>query len=178
MANLLATGGCMALAVLLVGCATPSSCGLGGEKVVIPASDTSPPSVSVDFVMPDGKTVSLHSPGGTQSVAATRSGIVTIVASVQDGQGVKDVQIWASERRCEIDGDSRSCSAPVRSNVPSASSPDGGRIGDAACNIRRTSHNVQIGKNDRIDLSQQVEISGLNFGGQLTQLGTITIRVR
>lgn len=58
MANLLATGGCMALAVLLVGCATPSSCGLGGEKVVIAASDSSPPSVSVDFVMPDGKTVS------------------------------------------------------------------------------------------------------------------------
>ena len=164
----------------LSACNTPpsgSACAIG-QPVTIPSSDSSPPAVAVDFFLPDGRTISMTSGSPAQIITSASSGTVTVIAKATVPQGSQDVQVWAGERRCTSSAGTTSCSGPGLLGAPSASNPNTGTPGMAACTERLVSHNVQILNNSTRDISQEISIVGKNFAGQQTTLGIFTLRAQ
>ena len=166
-------------ALALAGCTSspPRPCGIG-QPVTISASDTSSPSVVVDFFLPDGRTVSFPSAGTPSTVTSNSSGRVTVIAKTTDPEGAQDAQIWAAAKSCTTLGGSTSCSGPGLLGAPSASNPDARTAGMTGCTERLVQHNLQVFRDPTRDVSQEVTVYGKNFAGQQTQLGTFVLRAQ
>lgn len=156
---------------------TGSTC-IIGQPVTIPTTDSSPPSVAVDFFLPDGRTVSFPPGAATQLVSSNSNGLVTVIAKATDPQGSQDIQVWAAERSCTSSGNTTTCAGPGLLGAPSASNPNPGTAGMTACTEILTKHNIRVFKDPTRDISQEVTIVGRNFAGQQTTLGTFTLRAQ
>src|SRR6185436_19742764 len=69
-----------------------------GQEIVIPSADTSPPTVLMDFHLPNGNTITITSASPPRTrIDVPPGGRVTVIANAKDDEGVKDVQIWAAK---------------------------------------------------------------------------------
>ena len=165
---------------MLYGCPpNPSgnSC-FSGAAVTIPATDATPPAMTLDVHLPDGKLVTLV-PGssGTADVTSASGGTVTLIAKATDPEGVRDVQLWVQDENCHV-GQPQSCSGPGLGGAPSATNPDTQGTGATGCTERVVTENVQIGSNGSRFLSQQVFAKGVNFGGGTTDTQLANVGVK
>ena len=115
------------LVAVVSGCVTPPSPCFVGREAMIPAGDTTAPTVVIDIHMPDGTMVSRSSVGsGPSRITVPSSGTVTLIAGTRDDLGVRDSQLFASERRCSGNpaAGTETYSAPGLLSGPTASNPD------------------------------------------------------
>lgn len=159
---------------------TCSAC-RNGHEVVIPATDTTDPTIAVEFHFANGGLVSVSSATPTTRVRVPASGSpVRIVAKASDEQGVKDVQLWIGTKKCSSTpgSDAVSCSGPGLQGRPTASNPDNGTPGQNACAERLVGHNVEVKKTPTRSVSHEVRIIGENFGARTIQLPPIRLEAR
>lgn len=82
----------MFLAAAMAGC----TCAVG-QRIVIQSSDGTDPSIVMDFHLPNGQIETIGQQSSRSVVVARgASSQITVIASAKDGEGVQDVQIWAS----------------------------------------------------------------------------------
>ena len=88
----------------LTGCTntTTNQCTVG-QGVVIPASDTTDPSVVMDVHLPNGNIVTVTAGSGISTVPVPGGGKVTLIVNAKDSEGVQDAQIWAASITTKID---------------------------------------------------------------------------
>lgn len=170
---------CVTATAFLASCVPPpgGSCFLG-QPVTIPASDSTPPTLVVDFHLADGSLVTVQSGGQAPADIISPDGTVTINAVARDAEGVRDVQLWIAARKCTSDAatGTTSCSGPGLLGAPTASNRDGGAPGATGCTERLTSQSVQVVHTQVRDDSYEVSVRGENFGGQTVQIGLIRLR--
>ena len=149
-----------------------------GQPVTIPASDSTPSTLVVDFHLADGSLVTVQSGGQAPANIISPDGTVTINAVARDAEGVRDVQLWIAARKCTSDAatGTTSCSGPGLLGAPTAANREGGAPGATGCTERLTSQSVQVVHTQARDDSYEVSVRGENFGGQTVQIGLIRLR--
>jgi hypothetical protein len=124
-----------------------SNCATSANKITIPPSDTSPPTVTMDVFLPNQSTplTVLPTTAGTPTVTATANDVVTVAARGDDPDGgVQDVQIWALQTSWRLVSGTQQQVGPGLAGAPEASSPDPSMIGDVALKSRLATHNFDI----------------------------------
>ena len=161
------------IATLLAACGSTPHC-FSGSQIAIPASDSTPPSVAIDFHMPDGSIVSRTVGDGLPtSIAVPSNGQVTIFAVTRDAQGVRDSRIYAADKTCSEDLSTNigSCSGPGLLGGPTASNAETNTAGSPGCTERIATQKVAVSKvtvgTRSSSISVEVSAEGVNFGGQM-----------
>jgi hypothetical protein len=174
------------VATILLACGStpPGSTGhcLVGSQVTIPTTDSTPPSVAIDFHMPGGSIVS-RSPGDGLSsrIAVPMNGQVSIYAVTRDAQGVRDSRIFAATKSCSEDLSTNlgSCSGPGLLGGPTASNPESNSAGSPGCTERLVIQKVTVSKTTTAARSSSVSVEasaeGVNFGGQAQRTTTYVL---
>lgn len=160
----------------ITGCNTASHCPVG-QEIVIPASDTTDPSVVIDFHLPNGSIVTVAPGSGVSTVPVAGGGKVTVIVNAKDGEGVQDSQIWAAPITIRIDPatGTASRSGPALLGNPTTSNRDGGSAGQKGCTERIASTNLEVTKSSTGSVSFQVHAVAVNFGGRNVSTPPITL---
>jgi hypothetical protein len=88
----------LALPLLLVttaGC-PPPPCAVG-SPVTIPASDSTPPTATMDVHFPNKPMLTVRSGSADAMSTVGANDVITLIAAGNDPEGVKDIQIWVEE---------------------------------------------------------------------------------
>lgn len=124
-----------------------SGCPGSADKLTIPASDVTPPTITMDIFLPNQSTPLTFTPTTpvTPTVTATANDVVTVVARGDDADGgVQDVQVWAVQTSWKSVGGIAQQVGPGLAGAPEASNPDASAIGEVALKSRLATHNVDI----------------------------------
>ena len=170
---------CVTATALLASCVPGpgGSCFLG-QQVTIPTSDSTDPTLAVDFHLADGSLVTVQSGGQVPADIISPDGTVTINAVARDAEGVRDVQLWIAARKCTSDPatGATTCSGPGLLGAPTTSNRDGGAPGARGCTERLTSQSVQVVHTQVRDDSYEVTVRAESFGSGTVQIGLIRLR--
>jgi len=151
-----------------------------GQEIVIPSSDTTPPSLVMDLHLPNGNIVSVTSTSTASTVLVPGGGRVTVIAKATDSEGVQDVQIWAASITTKIDPTTglATQTGPGLLGAPSASNPDGHTAGQKACTERIVQQNLDVRTGPSGSVSFEVSARGVNFGGGNVRTPTVTLKAQ
>ncbi len=170
---------CISATALLATCTPPpgSSC-LLGQPVTIPASDSTSPTLVVDFFLANGSVVTVQSGGQVPADIVSPNGTVTINAVAKDAEGVRDAQLWIAARKCTSNPatGTTTCAGPGLLGAPTSSNRDPGAAGATGCTERLVSTTLDVLRTQARDDSYEVTIRGENFGGGTVQIGLIRVR--
>ena len=174
-ANTLKLGFLMIAIFGLAGCQCQS-----GQEVVIPSSDTTPPSLVMDLHLPNGNIVSVMSTSTASTVLVPGGGRVTVIAKATDSEGAQDAQIWAASITTKIDPTTglATQTGPGLLGAPSASNPDGHTAGQKACTERIVQQNLDVRTGPSGSVSFEVSARGVNFGGGNVRTATVTLKAQ
>lgn len=137
--------------------ASGSTCEVG-RSIVIPPQDPSPPTVGLDIVFPDGRTVPAAS--GNSTITVPSSAEITLRAVALDEQGVSNIQIWVGRESCVFSSDRVTCSGPGLLGTPAAENPDRGRPGQHGCTERQVTFKVTAIRTETSSESFEVHAVG------------------
>ena len=161
---------CLTLMTTLAACpgSTTRTC-IIGQEVTIPTSDTSPPSITLDIILPNStiiqaaanQTVHIPFPTGGDS----RNIVVSPLAS--DPEGIKDVQVWLGTKICTTSGGVVTCAGPGLLGAPTTSNPDSASPGSIGCSQRSIAQTEPTTGGGR---SYEVSVTAINFGGQKAEI--------
>ena len=157
---------CM-LAICMSGCPKQNKC-LVGQEIVIPSADTTNPSLTMDFHLPNGSTVTVIPGSSTSTVPVPGGGRVTVIVNAKDPEGVQDAQIWAADITTRIDPNTGigSTTGPGLLGAPTASNRDNSSAGQTGCTERVANTNLDVRKSSTGSVSYEVHAVGVNFGGK------------
>ena len=174
--NMLQFGSLMIAVIGITGCQT---CPFG-QEVVIPSSDTTPPTVVMDFHLPNGTVVTVTPSSMTSIVAVPGGGRVTVIVNAKDSEGVQDAQIWAAAITTTIDPNTgiATRSGPGLLGAPTASNPASGSPGGKACTERVVSQNLDVSSNSQGSVAFEVSARGVNFGGRDVRTSLIRLQAQ
>lgn len=162
------------ISAAITGCT--SHC-LLGQEIVIPSSDATDPSVTMDFHLPNGSIVTVTPSSGPSSIPVPGGGKVTVIANAKDSEGIQDAQIWAAEFTIRVDPSTgiASKSGPGLLGAPTASNRESGTPGQKGCTERVVSTDLEVRKLPNGHTGYEVHAMGVNFGGRKigTQLVTL-----
>lgn len=169
------------VSLLIVACVPAQHCFVGSQ-ITIPQADSTPPSVGIDFHMPDGSIVSRTLGDGLPTrITVPSNGQVTIIANTNDAQGVKDSRIYAATKSCSEDSATGigSCSGPGLLGNPTASNAESNSVGSEGCTQRIATQNVSVTKTTvgtrSSSVSVEVSAEGVNFGRQVQRTTTYSL---
>jgi hypothetical protein len=147
-----------------------------GQEIVIPSSDTTDPSVVMDFHLPNGSIVTVVPGSSTSTVPVPGGGRVTVIVNAKDSEGIQDPQIWAAEIKERINpGGTVTRSGPGLLGAPTASNKDNGTPGQKGCTERLVSTNLEVSKSPTLSVSYEVHAVGVNFGGRNVSTPLVTL---
>lgn len=173
---------CLCMLTILTGCdpGSQSRCLSKSLEVVVPSSDTTDPTVTLAFYLPNGDIVIVPPDPIRSTVAITQSGTVTLFARASDDQGVRDVQLWVWTTTCSKDPstETESCSGPDLQEAPTASNRDASGPGQTGCTQRVAPQNLNVSNNSKGSVSYQVQARGVNFGGKEVRTPRIDLKVQ
>jgi hypothetical protein len=151
-----------------------------GHEIMIPTADQTDPAVALDFHLPSGQIISASAASSPGVVIVPGGGTVTLIASVTDDQGAKDIQLWIGTKTCTIDPatGTATCSGPGLQGAPTASNPDTRSAGQSGCTARLVSHNLIVSRTPTRSVSYEVEARGLNFGGRQARTQLIRLEAQ
>jgi hypothetical protein len=161
---------------MMTGCPNPSHC-LLGQEVVIPQTDSTDPTVTMDFHLPNGSIVTVTPGSATSTVSVPGGGNVTVMVNAKDGEGVRDSQIWAASITEKIDPNTGTVSraGPGLLGAPTANNADNGGPGQKGCTERLASTNLAVSKSATGSVSFEVTAAGVNFGGRTVRTTTVIL---
>jgi hypothetical protein len=164
------------LMVVITACTTTNHCPVG-QEVVIPASDTTDPSVVLDLHLPNGTIVTVTPGSGISTVPVTGGGNVTLIVNAKDSEGIQEAQIWAASITTRIDPVTgiASKTGPASFSTPTASNRDSGSSGQKGCTERIATTNLQVSKTSTGSVSYEVHAVALNFGGRNASTPLVTL---
>lgn len=173
---------CLCMLTILAGCpdpASPSPCFSRSDEVVVPSADTTDPTVTLAFYLPNGDIVTVPPNPILSTVAITQSGTVQIFARASDDQGVRDVQLWVWTTTCSKDPSTEIAECkPENPQTPMASNRDASGPGQNGCTERVAPQSLNVSNNSRGSVSYQVEARGVNFGGKEVRTPRIDLKVQ
>jgi hypothetical protein len=151
-----------------------------GQEVVIPSSDATPPTVVMDFHLPNGTVVTVTPGSAISRVAVPGGGRVTVIVNAKDPEGIQDAQIWAAAITTTIDPNTglATRSGPGLLGAPTASNPANRSQGGKACTERVVSQNLDVRSNSRGRVSFEVSARGVNFGGGDVRTPVVTLQAQ
>lgn len=163
-------------ATVMTGCQT---CPVG-QEIVIPTSDTTDPSLAVDFFLPDGTVVTVTPGSAVSTIAVPGGGWVTVIAKAQDPEGVQDAQIWAASITWTTDPNTglTTRSGPGLLGAPTASNRDGRSQGQKGCTERLVSQKLEVRSSPRGGVSYEVSARGINFGGGVISTPLVSLHAQ
>ena len=167
---------CLLILAAMTGCvhSVVGRCVVGRE-VVITSSDTTAPTVVLDFHLPNGQIVSASLNSAPSTVTVPGGGKVTLIANASDDQGAKDVQLWIGTKTCSVNAGTTTCSGPGLLGAPTANNGDTLTAGQTGCTERLVSHNLEVRNTPSGSLSHEVEVRGLNFSGTEVRIPLIRL---
>lgn len=171
---------CLCMLTILTGC-DPSSisrCLFKSLEVVVPSADTTDPTVTLAFYLPNGDSVIVPPDPIRSTVAITQSGTVTLFARASDDQGVRDVQLWVWTTTCSIDSTGTAECKPENPQTPMASNRDASGPGQTGCTERVAPQSLNVSNNSKGSVSHVVQARGVNFGGKEVRTPTIVLKVQ
>ena len=150
-----------------------------GQEVAIPASDTTDPTIVMDFHLPNGSIVSVTPGSGVSTVPVSGGGKVTVIVNAKDSEGVKDAQIWAASITTKIDPATGTASktGPASFSAPTTSNPDSGSAGQKGCTERLATTNLEVSRTPAGSVSFEVHAVAVNFGGKNVSTPLVTLVV-
>jgi hypothetical protein len=150
-----------------IACTTTNHCPVG-QEVLIPASDTTDPSVVLDFHLPNGTIVTVTPGSGISTVPVPGGGNVTLIVNAKDSEGIQEAQIWTASITTKIDPVTGvvSKTGPASFSTPTASNRDSGSAGQKGCTERLATTNLQVSKTSTGSVSYEVHAVALNFSGR------------
>ena len=153
---------------------------LVGQEIVIPSSDGTPPSVTMDFILPNGNTITVTPGSTTSTVPVPGGGEVTVIVNAKDSEGVKDAQIWAAKVTWTIDPNTGAAtrSGPETLGAPTASNADSGSPGKKGCTQRLVSQTLVVRSTPRGRVSYEISARGFNFGGGDVRTPLVTLQAQ
>jgi hypothetical protein len=140
------------------------------DKVTIPPSDATAPTVVMDIFQPSKTSPLTVTPAtqGTPTVTAGADEVITLTARGDDPDGgVQDIQIWVTKTLTQTSGGVQSVIGPGLVAAPEANNPDSGSVGGLALKSRLVTLNIDMKQiragytNVRID----VKATAKNFNG-------------
>lgn len=165
----------LGVSILLAGCPsqpTQPSC-LFGFPIVVAATDTSPPTVALEFYVGGGQAL----PVSAGTIVAP-PGRVTVFARATDPEGPKDVQLWVETISCTVSNGHATCPSPGLSGRPVASSPNTATVGDRTCSQRVAQMTLDVVATPARTVSHRLKAVAINYSGQRTELGEWTLRAQ
>lgn len=102
----------IALILVLVGCQ--------GGGITIPQSDSTPPTVTLSAIQPNGGSTTVSAGGAEQTLTLTaKTGSLNLTATAEDPQsGIQTLQIWVSYRTAGCENDICTSSEPGLQTKP------------------------------------------------------------
>jgi hypothetical protein len=151
-----------------------------GHRIVIPSSDATDPSLTIDFRLPNGSVVTVAPGSATSTISVPGGGKVTVVAKVKDGEGVQDVQIWAASITWTTNPNTGtiSQSGPGLLGGPTSSNRDSGSAGQHGCTERLVKQDLEVQKTPHRRVSYEVSARGVNFGGRVVSTPTVRLEAQ
>lgn len=144
----------------IIGCQT---CPFG-QEIVIPSSDTTKPTIVMDFHLPNGNVVTVTPGSGISSVAVPGGGTVTVIVNSKDDEGVKSSEIWAADIKETTDPNTGLVTkvGPGLLGAPTMSNTDTKGPGQKGCTERVTQQNLEVHKTTNSSVSFEVSARGVN----------------
>ena len=167
----------LAVAPFIAGCpGTPTrpTCGLG-VPTTVPANDTTAPAVALDIFLADGRRLSVAGASSAPTTVSQPSGRFTLIAKAADPDGPKDIQIWVSTRECTTSGTQTNCTGPGLLAAPAASNPNAAAVGGSTCTERIAQMNLDVVNTSVRQVTHDITVKAINFGGQITEITNIKL---
>jgi hypothetical protein len=167
----------LAVAQFIAGCTgTPTrpTCGLG-VPTSVPANDTTAPTAALDIFLADGRRLSVVGGSSAPTTVSQPPGRFTLIAKAADTDGPKDIQIWVRTRECTTAGTQTSCTGPGLLGAPAASNPSSGAVGSSTCTERIAQINLDVVNTSVRQVTHDITVKAINFGGQVTEITNIKL---
>ena len=170
------------LATLAVSCGQQNT--TSPDSVIIPPSDTTPPTVVMDIHFPQGRIYTVTSTGfnPTMPTNVGANDEISLVAKGEDVDGgIQDIQLWISIGRAICPPGSELCSqeGPGLAGAPEASNPDtANQPGETALKTRLISHKLDINqiRTGASSITIDIEARAINFQGDKVSTTRVTLR--